>query len=52
MLQKTIHNANDPNILTEPLYPRTQTTYTTHNQIDLHAGLRSLVQFINHVLMG
>ncbi|MNW67447.1 hypothetical protein D3C74_460320 [compost metagenome] len=52
MLQKTIHNANDPNILTEPLDARTQTTYATHDQINLHTGLRSLVQLINHILMG
>ena len=52
MLQLTAYNAADRNIVADALDACAQTADTAHNQIDMHACSRSLVQLLDYRLVN
>ena len=51
MLQEPPHNTCHPDVLAYPGDSRTKAAYPSHQEIDLYASLRCLVQKLNHALV-
>src|SRR5678810_21885 len=49
MLEKSSHNADHANAVAHSAHARAQTADSTNYQIDLNAGLRRLVQGLDHI---
>src|SRR5262245_21662135 len=48
MLQEAAHDAGDMDVLAESGDPRAQTAYASHQQVHLDAGLRRLIEQLDH----
>src|SRR5271168_2759329 len=51
VLEETANYRAHTNVLAYPRDPRTNGTDSAHDQVNLHAGLRSLVEGFNHCLL-
>src|ERR1700684_1982361 len=51
VLEEAAHDAAHADAIAQTAYTRPQGANATHDEIDLHSGLRSAIQGLNHVLV-